>query len=295
MKQDKTVVLRKLTEDSAMEILEGVTLPPQPATLLAINRERAKPDPNVEGVARIIERDLSVAAAVLKTINSPLFGLPKKVESVRQAVLLLGMPNVVNIVIALAMKSAIQGGDNQAGIDRLFDEANDTALVLSSVMREVPIMPADKAYLLGLFRDCGMPILLQRYPKYAEVLREAEKKPEQSLTDIEDAHLKTDHAVVGALMSRHWHLPEEIGTIILNHHRTRELFGGAAGTLTAVEDNIRTVIAVLAMVDCICHRLRKGKDSPEWAAIGEAVLAHLKLNQFDFEHLAWDQKDRFAA
>lgn len=294
MEQNKTAVLRKLTEDSAMQLLEGVTLPPQPGTVLDINRERAKAEPDVEAVARIIERDLSVAAAVLKTINSPWFGLPKKVESVRQAVLLLGMPNVVNVVIALAMKSAIQG-DNQAGIDRLFDEANDTALILSSVMREVPIMSADKAYLLGLFRDCGMPILLQRVPQYAEVLREAAKRPEQSLTDIEDARLRTDHAVVGALMSRHWHLPEEIGTIILNHHRTRELFGGAAWKLTPFEEGIRTVIAVLAMVDCICHRLRKGKDSPEWAAIGEKVLAHLKLDQAEFEHLAWDQQDRFAA
>lgn len=294
MEQNKTAVLRKLTEDSAMQLLEGVTLPPQPGTLLDINRERAKAEPDVEAVARIIERDLSVAAAVLKTINSPWFGLPKKVESVRQAVLLLGMPNVVNVVIALAMKSAIQG-DNQAGIDRLFDEANDTALVLSSVMREVPIMPADKAYLLGLFRDCGMPILLQRFPQYAEVLREAAKRPEQSLTDIEDARLRTDHAVVGALMSRHWHLPEEIGTIILNHHRTRELFGGAAWKLTPFEESIRTVIAVMAMVDCICHRIRKGKDSPEWAAIDETVLAHLKLDQAEFEHLVWDQQDRFAA
>jgi HD-like signal output (HDOD) protein len=294
MEHNKTAVLRKLTEDSAMEILAGVTLPPQPGTLLDINRERAKVEPDVEAVARIIERDLSVAAAVLKTINSPWFGLPKKVESVRQAVVLLGMPNVVNVVIALAMKSAIQG-DNQAGIDRLFDEANDTALVLSSVMREVPIMSADKAYLLGLFRDCGMPILLQRFPQYAEVLREAAKRPEQPLTDIEDARLRTDHAVVGALMSRHWHLPEEIGTIILNHHRTRELFGGAAWKLTPSENNIRTVIAVMAMVDCICHRLRKSKDSPEWAAIGERVLAHLKLDQAEFEHLAWDQQDRFAA
>lgn len=294
MKHNETAVLRKVTEDTAMEILAGVTLPPQPGTLVDINRERAKADPDVEAVARIIERDLSVAAAVLKTINSPLFGLPKKVESVRQAVVLLGMPNVVNVVIALAMKSAIQG-DNQAGIDRLFDEANDTALVLSSVMREVPIMSADKAYLLGLFRDCGMPILLQRYPQYAEVLREAAKRPEQSLTEIEDARLKTDHAVVGALMSRHWHLPEEIGTIILNHHRTRELFGDAAWKPTPSEDKIRTVIAVLAMVDCIFYRIRKGKDSPEWAAIGETVLAHLKLDQAEFEHLAWDQQDRFAA
>lgn len=294
MKDNETAVLRKLTEDSAMQLLEGVTLPPQPGTLLDINRERAKAEPDVAAVARIIERDLSVAAAVLKTINSPWFGLPKKVESVRQAVVLLGMPNVVNVVIALAMKSELQG-NNQAGIDRFFDEANETALVLSSVMREVPVMSADKAYLLGLFRDCGMPILLQRLPQYAEVLQQAAKRPEQSLTDIEDARLNTDHAVVGALMSRHWHLPEEIGTIILNHHRTRELFGGAKWKLTPFEENIRTVIAVLAMVDCICHRLRKNKDSPEWAAIGEKILAHLQMDQSEFEHLAWDQQDRFAA
>ena len=294
MKDNETAVLRKLTEDSAMQLLEGVTLPPQPGTLLDINRERAKAEPDVAAVAGIIERDLSVAAAVLKTINAPWFELPKKVESVRQAVVLLGMPNVVNVVIALAMKSELQG-NNQAGIDRFFDEANDTALVLSSVMRELPVMSTDKAYLLGLFRDCGMPILLQRLPQYAEVLQEAAKRPEQSLTDIEDARLKTDHAVVGALMSRHWHLPEEIGTIILNHHRTRELFGGQARKLASSEESIRTVIAVLAMVDCICHRLRKNKDSPEWAAIGEKVLAHLQMDQAEFEHLAWDQQDRFAA
>ena len=71
MKDNETAVLRKLTEDSAMQLLEGVTLPPQPGTLLDINRERAKAEPDVAAVARIIERCQLTADDVI-FMGSPL-------------------------------------------------------------------------------------------------------------------------------------------------------------------------------------------------------------------------------
>ena len=76
----------------------------------------------------------------------------------------------------------------------------------------------DDAYTFGLFRDCGIPVLLMRFPGYNKVLAAANAEAQQSFTAIEDAQLPTNHAMVGCLLAQSWWLPEETCLAIRHHH-----------------------------------------------------------------------------
>ena len=69
---------------------------------------------------------------------------------------------------------------------------------------------ADDAYTYGLFRDCGIVILLRRYPAYQGILAGANLDRDMPFTAVEQAALPTDHTVVGCLLAQNWWLPGEI-------------------------------------------------------------------------------------
>jgi hypothetical protein len=71
----------------------------------------------------------------------------------------------------------------------------------------VPGVRADDAYTYGLFRDCGIVILLRRYPAYQGILAGANLDRDMPFTAVEQAALPTDHTVVGALLAQNWWLP----------------------------------------------------------------------------------------
>jgi len=73
------------------KLIHGVQIPPQPEILVEIDKELQQADPGVPRVACLIRSDVSLSAGVLKVVNSARFGLRTRVESVHQAVTLLGL------------------------------------------------------------------------------------------------------------------------------------------------------------------------------------------------------------
>lgn len=87
------------------KILSSIHFPPRPSILTLLMEQRRKPDPDLMSIAHIIGKDVVLSAAVLKTVNSPFFGLRRKLDSIEQAVMAMGSNNVINIVAGLALRN----------------------------------------------------------------------------------------------------------------------------------------------------------------------------------------------
>ena len=267
-----------LDQDTVSGLLRGITLPPQPDTLVAIQKEQNGSDPQMQRIADIIIRDVSVAAGVLKAVNSPAFGLRRTIGSVQEAAMMLGVNNVVNIVTGLALKETL-GKAAAAHVDAIIDRANVVALIAAVLARELSLMSSDVAYTLGLFHDCGKPLLWQRFPEYGEVVSAAMAVPQRLPTDVEDEQLGTNHAVVGYYLARSWRLPEKVATAILDHHRVEEaLTEGRSSEVSAM-------VALLAVAEHTVDRFLGENDRPDWEAVAPLVFAHFDLTESDFDHL----------
>jgi len=283
-----------IDRERTREVLKGINLPPQPGTLVAVRSEMDSSDPDLSVIGHAVAHDLSVSAGVLKTVNSPFFGLSRKVSSIEEAVMLLGLTNVVNIVTSLSLREAMVNADYPA-MDRFFDTANDVASVAAALAKELGGVAPDEAYTLGLFQDCGIPLLMQKYSNYKEILRDANQRQDRSLPEVEDEHLGTNHTVVGYYVSRTWGLPANISHAIINHHRLSELV--RASTIhpdNQDEARLCRMVALLILAEHISYAFRERTDAHDWQRVGDEVLDYLDLTHDEFVDLEADMFERLT-
>lgn len=134
-----------ITEEAADKLLSSIKIPPRPAVIEEINKEKKKEDPDLRKISQIISTDMALTAAMLKTANSPFFGLRTKVETAQAAVSTMGLTNSLGIVTGIALKNAIGGKDPM--LERFWDSAEKVANIASFLSGKVPGVPKDMAYM----------------------------------------------------------------------------------------------------------------------------------------------------
>ena len=125
----------------------------------------------------------------------------------------------------------------------------------------------DQAYLAGIFHDCGVLLLLQRFSAYCAEMHLGEPGRWVELAD-EDKKFSADHCVVGYLVARHWHLPDFICDAIRYHHDISELGMHAS----------RTMVAIIQLAIEIYYREQRVHNT-EWDRIKNEVLPELGLGE----------------
>lgn len=251
-------------------------IPPRPTALIEIDKEMAKDEPDFSHLARIITADVSLAAAMLKTANSPFFGLDKKVRSVPEALLMLGLKLTIQTIASIELRKAFK---DVPQLDRFWDESGTTARVagwLAIQLRPRCWIRSEDAYTFALFHDCGIPILLRPFPEYRNVLGKANTSRDKRFTDIEDDALGTNHAEMGANLAASWLLPSEIIEGIRNHHKLDSLAD------KDVADPLLTALPLIAITHFAEHLIymRTGMDKTfEWAKTAEAAMRILNITE----------------
>lgn len=268
--------------EEAQKVLKGINIPPQPKLLAEMNHELQKADPDGRRVAAGIAKDVGLSAAVLKVINSPYYGLRSKVSAIPQAVVMLGMGNVKCVVTGLMLKNAL-GGSEQMMLERFWDSSEKIAKISTYLASILPKVPRDETYTFGLFRDCGIPLLMQRFPDYKETLKLAAGQPDLPMTQIEDQRHGTSHAVAGFMVAKSWGLSETICQAILRHHDYDALLHPEGLDALA-----RTLIAINFLAEYLNDEILRMRNNPGWVVIGDAVLDYLGLTDGEFKELRED-------
>ena len=245
--------------------------------------ERPKAEAGGARITAIIAGDVSLAAEVLKTVNSPMFRRRQAISSIPNAVMLLGLDNVLNVVAAVALRNTMDCGQNKLLLTRFWDTAGDVAFAAAVLARELSGVPADMAYTMGLFHDCGIPIMMCRHADYIDVLRTAEQAGSRPLVELEQERYGVHHAQVGYAVSHAWNLREELCSAIGNHHH----FPYMMAHDEAFDELVLSLIALLKMAEHISNEFRgtafrNGVDDVEWERVGMLALGHFDLEPDDF-------------
>lgn len=274
----------EVAPESVSDILKTIAIPPCPAVVTALMAEARHPEADFNKIVRLISGDLSLAASMMKTANSPVFGLRQKVETVQKAATVLGLRNIISIVNGLALRKAL----TPAGIsmERFWERSSFHATVSTRLARRVPGIAREDAYTFGLFHDCGIPILMQRFPDYKDTLQQANHSS-KSIWQIENQHHGTDHVTVGAMLARNWHLPDIIVKAIRFHHNAEILQDGA----TEVSDPVRAFAAISMLADYLIARFLDAPEESEWMAHGTAALNYLNFDQEELAELESDVEE----
>ena len=276
---------QELSPEQIQQALQGISVPPQPQIMVDLQMEQYMPDPDLEVIARLISQDPGLSGALLKIVNSPYYGLSNKIASIQRAVNLLGSRSIINLINAQSIKGEMCD-DTIVTLNRFWDTAQDVAMTCLTLAKRTGSQTVDEAYALGLFHDCGVPLMLKRFPNYMSVLEQAYANagPDCRVVDTENNAFHTNHAVVGYYTAKSWRLPEHVTDAIANHHNALAIFSDESSR----NPQLKNLLAILKMAEHICSSCRVlGNQAVdhEWNAIGHLVLDYVGLSDYDFESL----------
>ncbi|WP_397459792.1 HDOD domain-containing protein [Pseudomonas asplenii] len=260
-------------------------MPPQPQIMVDLQIEQYMPDPDLEVIARLISQDPGLSGSLLKIVNSSYYGLSNKIASIQRAVNLLGSRSIINLINALSIKGAMSD-DTIVTLNRFWDTAQDVAMTCLTLAKRTGAQAVDEAYAMGLFHDCGVPLMLKRFPSYMVVLEQAYANASTDLrvVDTENNAFNTNHAVVGYYTAKSWRLPEHVAHAIANHHNAFAIFSDESSR----NSQLKNLLAILKMAEHISSSYRVlGNQTAdhEWNVIGHLVLDYVGLSDYDFESM----------
>ncbi len=272
-----------LTDEQIQCILQGIKIPPQPQILVDLQMEQVMPEPDIQRISELIQQDVGLAGTILKVVNSSFFGLKNRITSINQAVNLIGIASVINLVNGLSIKSQMSD-ETIVTMNRFWGTATDIAQVATQIAKQVGYPNPDMAYLLGLFHNAGIPLLMSRYDNYLDVMERSYAHPEKRVVDVENAELSTNHAVIGYYTAKSWHLPKILCDVIAEHHSATRIFNANHQK----DSEGKTLLAILKMAEHVCGNYRilgKQEVDQEWELIKDEVLTYLGLGAYDMEQM----------
>ena len=244
----------------------GFGIPPQPAILLEIRELIRERRCEVRDLVRAISTDPGIAAALFKTARLPVFGIGAGAQSLDEIVSTLGIRQTLNLVQACAMSSVLT--ETSLPAYELFwtrsQEIAQLAAIIADERVSVCNIFPEQAFLAGMFHGCGVPVLMQRFPDYAEALQIGLRWP--SVAE-EDARYGVDHGNIGYLIARHWGLPDFVCAAILHQNELPSDERAATRTLVAI-----------VLLATHCHELTRSLRDTWWSAIRDDALYELGID-----------------
>ena len=214
-----------------------IDIPAQPDALVKLSLLLAEEDINLAAAATLIESDMALAAAVLKAVNSSLYGLRGRVQSVQQAITYLGMREVTAITFEMGLRAAFPPA---AELEPLWDRAARRGHIMGRLGQALSI-DAWAAHSAGLFEECGKAVLFRHAKEhYRSMLRAAPTDAE--LAELERAGFGVSHDALGAALCESWGLaPAAVASV--RHHVAAQATGELPAALTKRSISALSVIA----------------------------------------------------
>jgi HD-like signal output (HDOD) protein len=273
--------LRPSVDKTLEESVRDIGIPPRPVILDRIAAEMRKEDPDLRHLASLLSADVSLAAGLLKTANSSFFGLQSRARTVVQALVMLGLDVASRAVAGLILRKIFLATPS---MERFWDTSSRIARTSGWLVQRLGVrdgVRADDAYTFGLFRDCGLPILMRRFPDYQGILKVANSEGERPFTAIEEGRYPTNHAIIGCLMAQNWWLPEETCQAIRHHHDAIALLSGN-GALPAASARMA---ALAQLAEHLVQQVTRQGQTREWEKLGSICQRLLGLEATDIEEL----------
>jgi len=279
----------EITQLEVEKLLKGIKIPSPPQLIADLQMEMSMPDPDLNELSSLIRKDAGISGAVLKTVNSSYYG-KKDVTSISKAVMLLGMKTVMNIVNTLCLRetlgsSSVDEDERFKVLTKFWDSATDVAQCCQIIAKHIHFQPDNKAYTVGLFHNAGVPLMIERFSNYPDVMIESYSQNNDRIIDIENKEFNTNHAVLSFYTARSWKLPESICNVIANHHNGIEALEDKNNTLTTDERTLTAILMLAQHISCLYKALANQDTDFEWEIIGDTVLAHLSLSDMDYDDL----------
>jgi HD-like signal output (HDOD) protein len=214
-------------------------------------------------LAKVISADQALTAKVLRLSNSAYYGFPRRIGTVRDAIVLIGFRAVRSAVLA---SSVMQVHRDPRSIDyRGFWRFSVTVGVLAELVAQSERGPFEEAFTAGVLHNIGRLALDQHLPQLFHECRRRSEREHMSLHEAERAVLGYTDAELGAALASHWNFPRELADAVAHHPLNVYAVPEEEGSLTAYVVRARRFALAYGLSDGV-ETPHAGAAPPEWSA-----------------------------
>ena len=179
----------------------NIDIPTQPDSLVKLSMLLSANEVNLQAVSSLIESDMALASAVLKAVNSSLYGLSGRVQSVQQAITYLGTREVASVTFEMGLRGVFPAAPE---LDPVWERAAVRGLLMGRIGQALSVDPW-VAHSAGLFEECGKAVLFRHAPeRYRPLLAAA--ADDEDLLMLERDEFGVSHDALGAALCESWGL-----------------------------------------------------------------------------------------
>ncbi len=241
------------------KILKQVkALHPIPAMAHKVLALASDPDCSMSDLVRLVEHDPAITANLLKICNSAYLGLAVKVDSVQQAVTMLGLQHVVELVLAqnlsVNMTKAHKGYQMAKG--DLWKQSVASAMVARTLAERRDLLALPAIYTAALLRDIGKVVLHEYVGGKLEKIQGIVKTQNVSFIDAEKECIGMDHATLGGIIAKEWKFSPHMVYMIENHHLSNPEARNDPATATLyLADMVAMMVGTCTGVDRLAYHV----------------------------------------
>jgi len=204
------------------EIVKSITSLPQfPENIVQIQRLIGNPDSQMVDIARSISTDPALTADLLKLVNSAAFMMSKKVDNIVDAVKMVGLRGIRNLLYSYGTFQILGSGDGDAEKKKLWDHSYRCAYYAYNIAKNFrPGVKglSDDSYVGGMLHDMGKIVFSTVHPDLLDKIRGFCKDKGIPSDTFEDIAGGMNHAEIGARIAEKWNFPEPLVAAIRFHH-----------------------------------------------------------------------------
>ncbi len=223
-------------------------LSPIPQVATKVMALTQNPDCGLADISKVVTYDATITANILRTVNSAAYGLKRKIETIQEAVTILGMKSLVQMVFMSVassnLKRAYRGYDLEEGA--LWKHSAASAYLAGKIGESIKGVDSNLVFTATLLKDIGKILLNQYVNNKLLEIQNLVFKNDHSFLDAERKVIGIDHAQLGGLMARKWNFSERMVSLIQNHH------------LSDSKDIWDREVCIVYLADTICSMMGIG-------------------------------------
>ena len=217
-----------------LPLMELMNLPP----------ERVK----LDELVKLVSHDNTIAAQCLRVASSPLFGLAKPPDSIKAAVMSLGIARVETILLTCVLGNAFAARNWPLDPSIFWKHSLGCAMVCRKFTEKLGNVNGERAYIAGLLHDIGFTVNCIAFPKEFSAATEHACKEQIPFDQAERETMGFSHCDTGRALAEQWHLADDLIQVIAHHHDPEK------------SDSSQPLVALVHVSDLLC-RMREAWDT----------------------------------
>ncbi len=209
-----------MDKSAAYKKLERIRdLPTLPEIAMKVNRMLQEEEITIERLCETIEKDQAIVSRLLKLVNSAFFGLRSRVNTLSEAIAMLGFNSVRNVVVSVSVIEAFAGKTGDFDVKGYWKHSIATALTAKKLSELIHIGNPETCFLSGLLHDIGKIVLYQHFKEQFQDIMGLMSQQNISFMAAEKEADVLNHARIGGYLAERWQLPRALIDTIKFHHQ----------------------------------------------------------------------------